>query len=175
MMRFPRWWQARFLLYEWIAALALTLAVASLSEYFSQGAFIESVVEKNRATIYGTLATTFGALLGFAIAAISIIISYAENQRLERLREDKDYATLWLIFTSTIRWSGIASLMALAALIADRDGAALRWMTYAVLFTSLAATFRTIRTIWIIENVVRIVTAHVPGRKVPEPPAPGHF
>src|SRR2546428_8058057 len=59
------------------------------------------------ASIYGTLATIFGSLLGFILTSISIIISLGDSPRLAVIRQSGSNQQLWKIFTSATKWLAV--------------------------------------------------------------------
>jgi hypothetical protein len=59
---------------------------------------------------------------------------------------------------STIKWLGVATLVALAALVFDHKDSPTFWLTHAVLILTLMVLVRLWRSVWILEKVVRLVT-----------------
>lgn len=51
--------------------------------------------------MYGTLASIFGALLGFVITAISIVFGFSSMAQVDVVRGSRHYQTLWRIFLQT--------------------------------------------------------------------------
>lgn len=112
---------------------------------------------ERRGLIYGTFAAIFGSLLGFAIAAESIVLGLSGSEHLQIVRESKHYSTLWQVFRWTIRTLALATVAALAALILDRDKAPCIVYLYVSVFFGLLAAVQLARTIWVLEQVVKVV------------------
>lgn len=112
-----------------------------------------------RGLVYGTVAAIFGSLLGFAIAAQSIVLGLSGSEQLHIVRKSKHYSTLWRVFRWTIRTLGLATVAALNALIFDRDKDPCTTWFYVCTFFALLATAHLARTIWVLEQVVKIVSA----------------
>ncbi|HEY7974694.1 MAG TPA: hypothetical protein VID72_05075, partial [Ktedonobacterales bacterium] len=118
-----RWWKIHFLEAELGLALLLAAGFALWDLGLGGERAVNALLAGNRAAIYGTLASICGSLLGFTIAAISIILGYASSERLAIVRDSKHYATLWRVFVAAMRGLALATLVALAGLIVDRDAA----------------------------------------------------
>ena len=127
--------------------------------------YVETVLKGNRATLYGTAASMFGSLLGFAITATSIVLGFSSSDRLAVVRGSAHYPTLWKTFSATIRTLALATVVALACLIWDRDSAPASWLTILLVFSILLALFRIGRTIWVLEQIIALVTAPSPKDK----------
>jgi hypothetical protein len=104
-------------------------------------------------------------LLGFAITAESIVLGLWGSERLAVVRESKHYATLWRVFMATIRSLGLATGFCLLGLVFDRDGDPNRVILYLCFAASLLAVARLIRCIWILEQVVLLVSGPSKERK----------
>ncbi|HUD05476.1 MAG TPA: hypothetical protein VMR18_00945 [Candidatus Saccharimonadales bacterium] len=74
------------------------------------------------------------------------------------LRNSVHYKTLWRTFTSTIRFLGLATLLALVALLGDRDTAPNRALMLLCAGSTLLAVLRVARSAWILEQTIRVVT-----------------
>jgi hypothetical protein len=80
-----------------------------------------SLLEKNRAAIYQTIAGVYGTIFGFTLTAVSIVLTFANSPRIEILRSSRHWSTLWQVFIRAIRWSAIVAFWALGLLITDTD------------------------------------------------------
>ena len=152
------WWEARFLRLELLLAYFITLLFLVWSELFGGKPVLAALLEQNRGPIYGTLASILGALLGFVITAVSIVLGYATSDRLAVVAQSRHYSTLWATFASAIRWLGFATATALIGLALDRDGTPRPFISYIMFFAFLIASLRIGRCAWILEHVVRLVT-----------------
>lgn len=111
-----------------------------------------------RGTIYGVLAGIFGSLLGFAIAAETIVLSLSGSDKLSVVRSSEHYPTLWRVFRWTIRTLALATVAALIALLLDRDKQPWMAWLYVCAFFTLLAIAHLARTIWVLEQVVDVVS-----------------
>ncbi|HEY7289995.1 MAG TPA: hypothetical protein VH583_09185 [Vicinamibacterales bacterium] len=155
--KMPEFWERRFLPLELGACVVAIVTLITWSEYFGGYAWIATVLDGNRGAVYGTLASILGALLGFTITTVSVVIAFSTERSLKRLRASNQYAMLWNVLTSTIRWLGVATIGCLVALIVDRDKKPEPWALYLCVFSVLVSVARLWRTAWILENVIRII------------------
>lgn len=163
----PKWWRRYFLLVELCLAVALTAAFVVWYNRFGGQAYLSSFLQGNRAAIYGTAASIFGSLLGFVITATSIVLGFSTSDRLKVIRESKQYKTLWQVFSATIWALALATITSFLSLIFDRDSHHVPFLFFAAVFGAALAFFRLLRTIWVLENVIALIT--MPAKQGPEP------
>lgn len=157
-MGLVRVWRRHFLPVEFGAALLVWGFFVLWAEEFDGVVALDYTLQGNRGAVYGTAASIFGALLGFVIAAVAIVLGYADSPRLAVLRASKHYTTLWRVFIANIRALAFATVVALLALVLDRDGAPVHLLLYATAFAALLVGVRLGRAMWILENVIHLVT-----------------
>lgn len=153
----PKWWRTHFLNVELGLAILCGASFVAWANLCGGGAILEDTLKGNRGAVYGALASIFGSLLGFAITAVSIMVSFSTDNRLTVLRESKHYPTLWKVFTATIRTLGLATVVALFGLILDRDNHPINVVLYLTVFASVLAVLRLARCAWVLENVITLV------------------
>ena len=152
------YWKKNFLGCELIVALLITVGFATWSESFNGLSRIDKVLMGERAAVYGTVATIDGALLGFVIATVAIILGFAQSDRFAVLRASTSYEDLWTTLRSTIRVLAFATVAALVALLVDRETSPNSPALIVCFGFALLAVFRVARSIWVLENVIRIMT-----------------
>lgn len=148
------WLRTHFLGAEVAAAALITVTVVLIAARFPA---LPAQLPEDRTTLYATLASIFGALLGFVIAAIAIVLTLAPDPRLELVTSSPHYATLWRIFFSATRALGIATAACVFGLVADRKVQPQLYVIGAVLFSGLWSCARVWRCIWVMERLVAIV------------------
>lgn len=124
-----------------------------------------------RGPLYGAIAAVAGALLGFVIATVAILIALVntDNERMKFMRNAAAYPMIWTIFTSTIRWMGGATAVSLAALLLDHEQGVIPdpWVELLralVVLTSVVASLRLLTAMWILERIVELVNKPLPDR-----------
>ncbi len=158
MKKIKTFWEANFLRLEFLLAGFISLCFSLWSEFVNHGNFVAQIFSESREVMYGTLAALFGSLLGFAITAVSIILGYAANEKLDIVRKSAHYATLWHTFNSAIRILAVSTVIALVGLVVDKDKNPINIILYTNLFFVLLSFFRIARCVWILDYVVAIVS-----------------
>lgn len=154
-------YRRHFLGSELVACICVAAALVAWIEVGHGRRVVNAWLDGDRGAFYGAVAAVDGAMLGFVIATAAIVLGFAASERLEILRGSTHYATLWRVFTSTIRALGLATLATLAALLVDRDtkhnAAAM------IVFAGLQclAIVRIARAVWALEKVIEVVTTPV--------------
>jgi signal transduction histidine kinase len=156
--RLVDWWRVHFLGAELGVALALGAAFALWELALGGAPWSDALLRGNRAAVYGALASLWGSLLGFTIAAVSIALGLAASDRLAIVRGSRHYATLWRVFIAAMRALALATIAALAGLVADRDAAPVHALLCLCVAAALLAALRVARTIWVFERLIAIVT-----------------
>lgn len=152
-------WKQHFLRVEALVAVIVALAFIIWVERFGGYLLIEKTLIKSRNDIYSVSAQIFASLLGFTITAESIILGYSTNERLTIVRESQHWPQLWGVFKKGIRALALATVTALMGLVLDGNQNPIRVLFYLYSFAAILAGFRLARCIWVLENVVRLVTA----------------
>ena len=153
------WWSRNFLLAELLLSIALTACFVAWSEIGGYRGAVAEVLDGNRGQLYGALISLHGALLGFVIATVAIVIGLVGHERLAVLQASVQYETLWRVFTSSARALGVAAGCALLGLLFDRDTHSSEWVFFTVMGTSILAFLRLWRCIWALEAIISIVVA----------------
>ena len=157
-MNLRRYWEANFLTMELALAIVLSLLFSIWSETVNAGSFIYAVFTGNRVPLYGALVALFGSLLGFSITAVSIVLGYANSEKLEIVRNSDHYQDLWNTFKSAIKVLAFATITSLIGLILDRDTLPNNLILYINIFAAFLSFLRIGRCIWVLENIIAIVT-----------------
>jgi len=151
-------YKRHFLQLEKILGLLLCAAFVIWSEKFGGLPKIDDLLKDNRAAIYTALSAVFGALLGFVITSVSILLPACQMPALDMVVKSRHYDQLWETYTSAMWWTALATVSSLGALLIDKDssGICAHRLVYLVFASTLLSTFRLSRCIWILEQVVRV-------------------
>lgn len=153
-----RFWGKHFLGLELIVSIVLAAAFVAWCSRWGGAAQIDNALLLNRAAVYGALASVFGALLGFAITTFALLLGFSGSPQMAEVREHSSYPLLWRVYKSTVRALSIATVFALAGLIADKDNPPNRIVMYAVAWAVLYSALRLARAVWVLELVTDILT-----------------
>lgn len=144
---------------EFALSFFITICFVAWAEKYGGSAVLNDLLQKNRGALYGTFASIFGSLLGFAITTVSIALGFSQSEQLRVVRESKHYPTLWKVFLSAIKVLGAATIASLIALLVDRDNTPNSPILYICFFLLLLSVFRIVRSIWVLEQIIVLVTA----------------
>ena len=139
-------WKRNFLPIEWWLAVCVTCGFAIWIFLFQGVQELNPILASNRATLYGTLASISGSLLGFVLTASSIVLSLSNSPNLAVLRRSKHYPTLWRIFNATIKALALSTFITLLCLLFDRDNSPITWLMVPATFAIILSCFRLVRT-----------------------------
>lgn len=153
-----KYWEANFLTAEFVLAILLSASFYAWSEFLDDGVFISQFFSGNREAIYTALVALFGSLLGFSITAVSIVLGYANSEKLEIVRTSSHYMDLWNTFKSAILVLAFATMTTLIGLIFDSDISPINTILYINVFASILSFFRVSRCIWVLNYIIAIVT-----------------
>lgn len=153
-----RWYQIHFLGFDLLLSIVFAISVMIWNDFLNSTNVINIVLDGNRSTLYGTLASIFGSLLGFAITAVSIILGFSSSPALAVVRESKYYKTIWDVYIHTIRTLSFTTITCIISLIIDRDLSHCRIAMYFVLLGCIISFLRVYRCIWVLENIIKIIT-----------------
>ncbi len=152
----PTWWRQRFLLTELLLCGVATAAIGVWVYRLGGDSVVDSWLIDRRQDLYTVLASVFGALLGFAITTVSIVLVAAQSDRMAALRDSKRYPQLWRTFFSAIWWLAFATVAAIVALLGDRDKAPVHMWFIILTGASFVVAVRLARVVVILERIVRL-------------------
>ncbi|MDP1720944.1 MAG: hypothetical protein Q8L08_08130 [Candidatus Nanopelagicaceae bacterium] len=156
---FKEYWGIHFLGLEFALATILTLIFGFWCKFANGSRIVTRLMGEQHSTIYGTFVTLDGALLGFMIAATAIILGFAPSEQFELLRNSAHYSTMWKTLKSTIRVLGMTTVIAIIALLVDRDNHSNLFFIVLWVGSTLLAGMRIGRSLWILENTIDILTS----------------
>jgi hypothetical protein len=153
--RLPIWWRTHFLILDLVAALAAVALLLVWLERYGGEAAIAPYLNDERGSLYTSAAAIYGALLGFLIASISIVITAVQAPRFDPIRNSESYADLWKAFFSAIRLFGLGTVLAIACLLVDTDKHPNAHAFELLAAVSVIAVVRLSRSV----NLLRVVVA----------------
>ncbi len=119
---------------------------------------LSGILTGNRSVLYGTIASIAGSLLGFSIAAVTIVLTVVQSPRLHLVRASKHYGKLWNTYHSTIWWLGATTVAGLVSLAVDRDNGPVLGVTAILALCVGTSGLRVLNAIWILEQIIRVAT-----------------
>lgn len=154
--------------FDVVAGVVMSLVAAYAATKFACDPFAE-LMTKDGTAIYGAILSTAGALLGFAIAVITIVQGLVSARSLYTLRASADYGNFWLAFVWSIRSLGLLAILALVAIFVDHIGSVWLWVFVVVLASTIAAVIglsRSVRTLEVLLWAVREQQSKVDDKRI---------
>jgi hypothetical protein len=142
--------------------------VVTVGLFFALGRVSGPIFEllcKDGTALYGSLLGAFAALLGFAIAVISIVTGLVSTPTFSELRKGDHYDLFWLAFVWTIRYLGACVLASLLAIFANKYDLLRTGMLLVVAALTLASASSLWRSGYTLELVLEA------ARSKPEKPS----
>jgi hypothetical protein len=154
--RARRLWSIHFLAVEFAIGVLLVATTVVTDTWIWPG-WLDAVLSGDLGALWGTVAAISGALLGFVLAAASILAVVPDGPRVARLRASSQYPQLWRTYLSATWWFTFLTLAAIVQLVVQEPHSPPQrpWIFVTLLF-SLVATFRLLRCIWILDKVLTL-------------------
>ena len=148
-------YKAHFLCAEFALSVILTLFLAEAGVWLpALGKALTDLTGKDT-TVYSTLASLAGTLLGFVITSISILIAIGRSPQLKLIRDSGQMATVWAVYSQAIGWLAMATVWSLAGMVLSRAGHAGSVIAVGECGLVILCAFRVYRCVWVLSSVVR--------------------
>jgi hypothetical protein len=108
-----------------------------------------------KAEVFGAILGVQGALLGFVLAALSIILGFSQAPQLKPIRDSGHLPTLFEVYMAGIRAHALSTIVALLALLLSTQNPLTPLLAWLVTTTCILAFVRLFRTLWATKNVVQ--------------------
>lgn len=157
-MRTKNWYNRNFIKIEFVIAVALSILCAAWIENIVGYEVLNSWLSETRKELYSTVASISGALLGFIITSVSIVIVFIQSEKLELLRQSKNYPTLYKVFIVAIKYLGFTTAVNLIGLVIDKDSNPQVWIMYLSILGVVLSVFALARCLWVLESLISLIT-----------------
>jgi hypothetical protein len=155
--------------------IGYTMAAKASTGYWSVG----SADSGTRQALYISLAASSGALLGFAITAVSILVTLGDGPRITWLRQQDAFAQTRVVFMTAIRGLGIATLLYTALILLDDGNDVAAWLQGLIVAVFVLVVVRLGWLVWLLNQLVSLATEDrkvsrdhiVPFSEPPDQPA----
>ncbi len=152
-----------FVAIEMTVTVLLAAAIAAWATWGGGWPVISGLLKDNRSPLYSTCASVAGSLLGFVIAALAIVLSSAGSARMAPIKGANQLLLLFRVLTAATVVLGTTTVLALLALLLDRETDQRPVFFYLCLGGGMLSAVALARAIWILHGVVAILAA--PSRK----------
>lgn len=155
-----------------VEALVVVLMTTAFLVGTGAANFDETLSEAHRGQLYTSLAGTAAALLGFVLAALSILVALPSTERIEALREHPTWPRVPSAYFRAAR--ALLGLLVLCTAGIALDSAKDQWLFYeAVTVVVLAlALVRVTAAVVALDQVLGVARSRNPRRKRIEDPGP---
>jgi hypothetical protein len=167
MNRMRSQYEKHFLAYDFVgSAVALCAGVAANYLWPSFGDFL-SHLNPIKSTLYGSLFSLAGSLLGFLISAVAIVIAFLEQPRFRLLKESQQGKNIAVVFFNAMRWLAILAGVSFVALLVDTPTSGFRFFLGATAFLSLICALRVYRCAWLLGGLTSIaLSSDLPTKSI---------
>jgi hypothetical protein len=155
-IRLRDFWRLHFLVLEPVMGLVVTALLGVYVHWVGMTHVFQHF--HNRAAVYGALATISGSLLGFVIAAFSILVTVSESAKLTIVRGSKHYPTLWRVFTNAMRLLSVGTVTCLLAMALDEEQHPSQTAVFLAFSGTTLAFVGCGRCLWVFEQLIGILT-----------------
>lgn len=149
-------YRAHFLGVEFCFSIAIILIFFGFLHHYNAIELLSKLLYGVRTSLYGTIAAVAGALLGFVITGLSVLMTANSTEPLERLQRSRHYITIFKIFFSTSKFLGVLLLVSLIGLVFDKDVNPILSLTIVTLWAIIIVIFRILRCLWVLEKIVEL-------------------
>lgn len=153
--------------------VAVALLLAAFLAVTGADNFDETLTDPRRGQLYGSLAGTSGALLGFVLAALSILVALPSTERIEALRKHRSWPRVPSSYFRAAR--ALLYVLVLCTLGIALDSAKAPWVAYeAVTVVALALAFvRVVAAVVALDQILTVARQREPLRSRPAIDDPG--
>lgn len=123
--------------------------------YLIPSTTINNWVLSIKENLYPVIASVSGALLGFVITGVSVIIVFTESDKLKLLRKTDTYKDVFKVYFRAIYYLALTTgISAIGIVIPKFD----TFCFYLLLWSLLISTLGLYNCIWVLENLVEVLT-----------------
>ena len=155
-------YQQHFLLGDFIVVTILMVIFIVFFESTSLGSHFEYQLNGFRKDFYVLAASIGATMLGFALTAISVILVWLPGSRFRIIREGGHGLTIFQIFSSSIKWLGFLTIVAIAGIFWDKDPSPVTdssptmFITYLTIWLAVIVIAKLCRCLWILKRMANI-------------------
>lgn len=122
---------------------------------------LEKILISDPQPLYAAIVSLQGALLGFVLAALAIILGYSNAPQLRILREAGQLPNLFRVYIAGIQSHATVTIIALIALMIKPSSSLSSILAWTVTLTFTLASYRLCRTLWATRQVVKNVSTSI--------------
>lgn len=148
-------YKRHFMDVELVIVIIIAIFVLYLLPSILAPTTIDQWVSSIKTNLYPVVATISGALLGFVITGVSVIIAFSESDKLRLLKKAKKTSkSLFDVYFRTIYYLAATTIIAILGIVIDQHSTLWFFLLVLLSFISLQGLYR---CVWILENLVQII------------------
>jgi len=148
-------YRRHFMDVELIIVIIIAILVLYLLPSVLAPVTIDQWIVSIKTNLYPVIATISGALLGFVITGVSVIIAFSESKKLRLLKKAKNTSkSLFHVYFRTIYYLAATTIISILGIIISQHSAIWFYLLVILSFMSLQGLYR---CVWILENLVQII------------------
>ncbi|MGE3495027.1 MAG: hypothetical protein AB7N73_10045 [Gemmatimonadales bacterium] len=148
-------WRKHFLALEAALGAGTTALFLYLWWPVDSREWFNAIVFPRVVSLASGVSAVSASLMGFTVAALSVIVVCPENEQIRNVREKGFYRRLIRVFTSSILCTGFLVVAAFATLLVPSHGISPVLATAGLLFGGTLVALRLLRLVWVMEQVVQ--------------------
>jgi hypothetical protein len=156
MTRLWKLYQTHFLVADPIITLAFGVGFWQVQERVWGRQALITFLDGNHQVLYGTLTTISATLLGFVLAAFTVILSYSALPKFQELSAGGHWGTIFRTYFQASIFFGVETFVGFLGLVLDTDKAPQVTITYVVTGLAVFCTLRFARCVWILTLMTAI-------------------
>lgn len=148
-------YKRHFMDVELVIVIIIAVIILCLLPLILVPTTIDQWVGSIKTNLYPVVATISGALLGFVITGVSVIIAFSESDKLRLLKKAKKTSkSLFDVYFRTIYYLAATTIISILGIIINQYSTVWFCLLVILSFMSLQGLYR---CIWILENLVQII------------------
>lgn len=144
------WNHNRYIYLDLIISGIITLSICLVSKQYGTTILIND-------STYEALLGLSGALLGFLIASLTILVGFLKEDKISLLKEAGFDKVIIKIFSSSLEFLGLVLLWSFINLVVEVPACYAETMSLFTIFLLLSSGFRVQKASWILIQIIKIV------------------
>jgi len=139
---------------EFAGAIIFSLIILYFLPRILAPVSVDAWVLNIKTALYPVIATISGALLGFVITGVSIILAFSDSHKLDRVRKSKGFEDIYKVYFRAIKYLALTTVISVFGIVISYYAT---YMFYLVFISSILSIVGLYRCMWVLERITGIV------------------
>jgi len=148
-----------------VAMLAFVVVLVVIEMRWGRQNFVHSIYGTRQA-LYGAIVAVGGSMLGFILAAATIVLAVVQTPRFESIRSSRHYVKIFTVWFEAVYVLALTTVWGFLGLLTDTDSNPKWLVSYAMIFLVFLSANRVYRAVWLLKRISLIAAKPIP----PPPP-----